>query len=69
MVKNPAGQRKRPGRTRLELDAERVMGLYRKEKMSVRKVAGHLGVSPATVHRRILEHNGQLRGWRLPGEE
>lgn len=69
MVKKPAGQLKRPGRSRLDIDAERVMGLYRGKKMSVRKVAGHLGVSPATVRRRIVENNGQLRGWRLPGEE
>ena len=59
----------RLGRPRVKVDTARMLKLYRDKKMSVRQVAGLLGVSHVTVARRIAEETGQLRTWRLPGED
>ena len=64
-----AGRNERLGRPRAKVDTARMLKLYRDKKMSVRQVAGLLGVSHVTVARRIAEETGQLRAWRLPGEE
>lgn len=56
------------GRPKLPVDIDETLRLYHVSQMTVREVAGILGVSPNTVARRITENNGQLRSWRLPGE-
>ncbi len=58
----------RQGRPKVKVDTARMLRLYRDKKMSVRQVASVLGVSHVTVARRIAEETGQLRTWRLPGE-
>ena len=64
-----AGKNEQLGRPRVKVDTARMLKLYRDKKMSVRQVANLLGVSHVTVARRIAEETGQLRAWRLPGEE
>ncbi len=57
------------GRPRVDVDTSRILKLYNDDKMSVRQVASVVGISHATVARRIAEKTGQLRAWRLPGEK
>lgn len=64
-----AGRKERPGRPRVKVDTGKILALYQDKKLSVRQVAGLVGVSHTTVARRITEETGQLRTWRLPGEE
>ncbi len=66
---NKAGRKERPGRPRAKVDTGKILALYQDKKLSVRQVAGLVGVSHTTVARRIAEETGQLRAWRLPGEE
>jgi DNA-directed RNA polymerase specialized sigma24 family protein len=56
------------GRPKLPVDVNKTLNMYRVGQMTVREVAGIMGVSPNTIARRITDNNGQLRGWRLPGE-
>lgn len=58
----------RMGRPRVDLDVGKMLRLYVDEKKSVRQVAAEMGVSHVTVARRIAEKTGQLRSWRMPGE-
>ncbi len=58
----------RTGRPRANVDVDKILKLYLEEKLSVRQVAEEMGVSHATVARRIAEEKGQLRSWRMPGE-
>jgi len=59
----------RTGRFRVDVDLEKILNLYLNKRMSVRKVAKVVGVSHVTVARRITEETGQLRDWRMPGEQ
>jgi len=58
----------RQGRPRANVDVEKILDLYIKDRMSVRKVALEMGISHTTVARRIAEEKGHLRSWRMPGE-
>ena len=60
--------KKRQGRPRAELDIDMLLKLYLEQRMTVRQVAREVGVSHATVARRIAEQTGELRAWRMPGE-
>ena len=58
----------RQGRPRADVDVEKILSLYIEERKSVRDVAREMGISHATVARRITEEKGYLRAWRMPGE-
>lgn len=60
--------KRRPGRPKVDIDVREMIRLYVDEKMSIREVADQLGVSHATVARRLIQSDVQLRGWRMPGE-
>ena len=61
---------KKPGsrRPRVSVDADRIVGFYVDNKMTLREIAKEVGVSHVTVARIITEITGQLRAWRMPGE-
>jgi len=63
-----AAYKRHQGRPRAELDIELLLKLYLEQRMTVRQVAKEVGVSHATVARRIAEEIGELRAWRMPGE-
>jgi len=54
---------------RADVDVDKIVALYTDGRMTLRQVAKVVGVSHVTVARRLYEKTGQLRTWRLPGEQ
>lgn len=61
--------KKRTGRPRANIDDHVLARLYLSEKLSVRAIGEHLGVSHQTIARRIAEAKLPTRRWRFPGED
>ncbi len=57
------------GRPKAEVDTEKILKLYVDKRLTLRQIARVVGVSHTTVAKRIAEETGQLRTWRLPGED
>ncbi len=57
------------GRPRAEVDTDKILKLYIDKRLTLRQVSRAVGVSHTTVAKRIAEKTGQLRTWRLPGED
>ena len=56
------------GRPRAAVDTDKILKLYIDKRLTLRQISRITGVSHTTVAKRIAEETGQLRSWRLPGE-
>ena len=56
------------GRPKAAVDTDKILKLYIEKRLTLRQISRIVGVSHTTVAKRIAEETGQLRAWRLPGE-
>ena len=56
------------GRPKAVVDTDKILKLYIDKRLTLRQISRVVGVSHTTVAKRIAEQTGQLRSWRLPGE-